>query len=102
MEENVIQINVGISNNIDVSQCEKWHVCEKDYIWNPATCSYGNGKYLASIMDNSAIPRDEITESYEEGTKTVSTNFNEKKTFCKTQNLYICIFINYYSIIDSC
>ena len=25
-------------------------VCEKDYIWNPATCSCGNGKYLDSFI----------------------------------------------------
>ena len=25
-------------------QCKKHHVCEKDYIWNPATCSCQNGK----------------------------------------------------------
>ena len=42
------------SNN-DKCQCEykKRHVCEKDYTWNPATCSCENGKYLASIRDDS-------------------------------------------------
>ena len=50
------------------------HVCEKDYIWNPATCGCENGKYLASIMDDSAITCDEIIESYDE-----ETNFTEKK-----------------------
>ena len=31
-------------------------------------------------------------------------NSNEKKVTCKTQNFlyFTCIFINYYSIIDSC
>ena len=47
----------------------------KDYIWNLATCSCENGKYLASIMDNSEITCDEsIKES-----KAFPTNFNEKK-----------------------
>ena len=55
-------------------ECKKRHVCEKDYVWNPATCNCENGKYLASIMDDSAIICDEIIESYEE-----ETNFNEKK-----------------------
>ena len=41
-------------------ECKKRHVCEKDYIWNPATCSCVNGKYLASIMGDSAIMCDEI------------------------------------------
>ena len=38
-------------------------------IWNPATCSCENEKYLASIMDNSAITCDEIIESYDEEKK---------------------------------
>ena len=41
-------------------QCKKCHVGEKDYIWNPATCSCQNGKYLASTVDDSAITSDEI------------------------------------------
>ena len=28
--------------------------------WNPATCNRENGKYLASIMDDSAIICDEV------------------------------------------
>ena len=57
-------------------ECKKLHVCEKDYIWNLATCSCENGKYLASIMDDSAITYDEIIE---EETETVTINFNEEK-----------------------
>ena len=26
-------------------ECQKIHVCEKDYVWNPATCNCENGKY---------------------------------------------------------
>ena len=48
MEENVLQI-----------KCKK-HICEEDYIWNPSTCSCENGKYLVSIIDDSAITCDEI------------------------------------------
>ena len=54
-------------------------MCDKDYIWNPATCSCEYGKYFASIMDDSAITCDEIIESYNEETKTIPRNFNEKK-----------------------
>ena len=36
---------------------------KKDYVWNPVTCNCENGKYLASIMDDSAIMCDEIIES---------------------------------------
>ena len=49
-------------------------------------------------MDNSTITCDKIIVTYDE-----ETNFNEKKTTSKTQNLvFASIFINYYSIIDSC
>ena len=51
MGKNVIRINGGITINVDVS-VRKHHVCEKDYIWNPSTCSCDNGKYLASIIDS--------------------------------------------------
>ena len=36
-------------------ECKKRHVYEKDYIWNPATCSCENRKQLPTIMDDSAI-----------------------------------------------
>ena len=68
MEENAVQVNGGC-------ECKKRHVCEKDV--NPATCSCENRKYLANIMDDSAIICDEIMESYEE-----EKNFNEKKATC--------------------
>ena len=80
MGENVIRINDGITINVDVSV--KKHICKKKYIWNPATCSCKNGKYLASIMDDSAITCDEIIDMKaklnDKETKTVQTNFNEK------------------------
>ena len=39
--------------NKDKCQCKgkKNHTCQKDYIWNPATCNCEIGKYLASIVD---------------------------------------------------
>ena len=57
-------------------------------------------------MDNSAIMGDEIIESYDEETKTVSTTFNEKKAICKMQNFYILLALYYnitlyYCIIDA-
>ena len=42
-------------------------------------------------MDDSAIMYDEIIESYDKETKTIPTNFNEKKATYKTQNLYILL-----------
>ena len=42
-------------------------------------------------MDDSVVTCDEIIESYDEETKTIPTNFNEKKATCKTPNLYILL-----------
>ena len=70
-------------------ECKKRHVGEKDYIWNPATWSCENGKYLRSIMDDSAIMCDE--ESYNKQRKTILTYFNEKKAVCKVENFYILL-----------
>ena len=57
-----------------------------NYIWNPATCSCKNGKYLASIIDDSVITCDQMIEE----TKTITRNFYEKVA-CKTQNFYILL-----------
>ena len=69
--------------NNDKCQCEckKHHICEKDYVWNPAiNCE--NEKYLTSIIDK--IICDEIIDVKE-------TNFNEKYITCKTQSFYILL-----------
>ena len=42
-------------------------------------------------MDDSAITCDQVIESNDEETKTIPTNFNEKKAICKTQNFYILL-----------
>ena len=99
MDKKVIRINGRITINIDVSVTNVMYV-KKYYIWNPATSSR---KYVANITDDSGITCDEIIESYHKETKTVPTNFNEKKSTYKTQNslYFTCIFINKYSIIDS-
>ena len=107
---------------INVDACKKRHVCEKDYVWNPATCNCENGKYLASIRNDPAIMCDEIIESYTKLSpknaklspkdmklspkeNEEETNFNEKKqnNLYNAEFLYFTrIFIIYYSIIDSC
>ena len=73
--ENVIQINGGILANVDVSVKNIIYVNIIHHVWNPATCSYENGKYLASIIDDPVITSDEIIK---EETKTATRNFNEK------------------------
>ena len=87
-------------NNKCLCECKKRHVCERAYAWNNATCNCENGKYLASIMDNSTIKSDEIMESSDEEIKTIPTNFTEKKATCRMQNLYI--LLAFYNIIGSC
>ena len=77
---------------------QKHHICEKDYIWNPATRNCENGKYLASIMDDSAIICDEVIKSYNEEIKNISINFNEKKATCKLQNFYILLAFSLITI----
>ena len=78
------------NNNKCWYECKKHHIWkkdEKDYLQKPAKCSYEIGKYFASIKDDSAITSDEIIEE----TETVLTNFNEKKSVCKTQKFYILL-----------
>ena len=63
--------------------------------WNPATCSCENGKYLASIIDDSVIMCDEIIESYGEETKIAPTNFIKKCNLWNEKILhFIYLFIN--------
>ena len=88
MVESLIQIKRRITIHFDASAKNITHV-KKNYIWNPVTCSWENGKYLVSIIDASVIMCDEIIDSEE--TKTVTTNFNEKSAICNTQNFYILL-----------
>ena len=95
--------------NNDKCGCElkKHNICEKHYIWNPATCSTENGKYLTSIIENSVITCDEIigvdaeAKSYNEEKETVPANFNEKKQPVRRKSFcFIFFFIDYHFIID--
>ena len=54
-------------------------------------------------MVDLAITCDEIIELYDEETKTIPTNFDEKNITCKIQNtIFYYLFIIYHCIIDSC
>ena len=59
--------------------CERHHICDKDYIWNPTTCICENRKYLASIKGDSMIKCYEIIK------ETFPDNFNEKKQHVECQ-----------------
>ena len=43
-------------------ECKKRQLCEKNHVWNSATCICKNGKYLASIMADSANICDEVIQ----------------------------------------
>ena len=93
------------NNNKCWCECKKRQIWEKDYVWNPATCNCEYGKRLASIMGDSTIVRDEITKPYNEDVEAKSykeKKIDEKKVTRKMQNFFRYIFINYYSIIDTC
>ena len=42
-------------------------------------------------MNQLAIKCDEVIGPYDEETKTIPTNFDEKKAICETQNFYILL-----------
>ena len=103
--------NSGQWWNDDKCWCEskKHHLCEKVCVWNPAIGDCETLKYLACIMDDFAIMYEKVWESYDEDaddndkgfsydeTKTILTNFNEKKAPYKTQNF--CILLAFLLII---
>ena len=82
------------NNNKCHYECKKRHLCEKDYIWNPTTCNCENGKYLASMIDDSAISCDKVIESYDKETKTIPATFNEKKAACKIDICYYLLLFD--------
>ena len=89
MVENITKVKSGIMPNVDVSVK---NICEKDCIWNPATCSCKNGTYLPSITDDSVIAFDEIIDadakakSDDKETKTILKNI-----ICETKSFYILL-----------
>ena len=55
---------------------------KQNHIWNPSKCSCENGKYLASIMNDSAIvwwSYKVIRQKSENKFQQVPTNFNKKE-----------------------
>ena len=79
--------------NNDKRRCEcksmtEYCMCVKDYIWNPATSNYENGKYFRSAIDNSVITCDEIIEE----TKTFTKNLMKKVILQNKKFLYFTYF----------
>ena len=76
--------------NVNVSVKTAMYL-KKDYVWNPSLCNCGNGKYLASIIDDSTITCDQIIQSYKKERKLFQQILMKKNITCKTQNF--CIFL---------
>ena len=75
-------------------------MCEKDYVWNPATYNCENGKYIASILDDSAIKCDETIDLYNEDVEAKSykeTNFSEEKATCNT--IFFIFYLHFYRLL---
>ena len=81
--KNVIQVNGGVTINVNVIVKHIIYV-KKIMIGILVHVTVKDGKYLGSIMDDSAIICDEIIDFKE-------TNFNEKNKTCKTQSFYISL-----------
>ena len=65
-------------------------MCKKNYLWNSATCSCKNDKYLGSTIGESLVICDEIIEE----TKTIPTKTIPTKpslTKCTSTNFYILL-----------
>ena len=77
--KNITRIKNGITINVGVSvKIQKNIICaKKNHIWNPATCSCKNGKYVESIIDDSVVICDEIKKEAE----TIPTKVLHQKLF---------------------
>ena len=100
--KNIYHVNVNVnlmekkcnSNqwwNNDKCRCECKKVMYVKKVMFGILLHCDNGKYLASIIDDSAIICDEVIDADDGETKTIPINFNEKKVTCKTQNFYILL-----------
>ena len=89
------------NNNKCWCECKNHHICEKDYICNPAPYACENWKYLASIMDDSVITCDEVLESYNEKTIEIKeSNFISTSPFVllatRIECYSVCIIKPFY------
>ena len=92
MVENVIRIKSEITEtNCRCKNLRKIHVCEKDNICNPSTCTCENGNYLESIIGDSVITCNEIIEVTNLNRKLRGHKFKRKKV-----NLHYKNFLYFY------
>ena len=96
MVESVIQIKSRIMIIVNVSVKKKKKICEEDYNWNPATCSWEKDKYLANIIGYPVIRCYEIIDAE---TKTAPLNFNKKNINGETKSFHILLTILLISVV---
>ena len=99
MAESINKIKSGIKINVGASvKTQKTLSLQRDFIWNPATSSCENGKFLANVIGYSVITCDEIIE----GTKSIPI-MKKKDDLQKKKFLYFtCFFLLINNnIIDS-
>ena len=90
MEENVIPIKSGITINVDVSVKNSMFV--KNIIFGTLLHVIAKIEDIYQVLwIDSAIMCNEIIESYDKETKTLQTNFNEKKSIWKAQDFFILL-----------
>ena len=82
--------------NNDKCQCEckKHHICEKDYIRNPATCSCEDGKYLASIWMIQQLRVIKLLKKKQKQLQQIlmeKNNFISKKKISKPKTFYMLL-----------
>ena len=94
MEQNVSQINRGITRNVTVTVKNIISVKKIMRKWKINCNGNVNVKMENienSILDDSVSTCDDVIESYDEKTKTIPTNFNEKNITCETQTFNVLL-----------
>ena len=86
------KFNSDQKRNSNESWCEcknlkEHHVCKKHYIWNPATYSCENFKYVGNIIDNSVITCEKVINITSTTTKKKKNRKNYSNKFEKKDHL---------------
>ena len=78
-------------------------MCKKDYILNPATSSSKNGRYLASIINNSVIMFDDVIDgvakSFDEEKKLFQQFLMKENIICEIKSFHILLVFLLISIV---
>lgn len=87
MMENVIPMKSGRTINVECKNRKEHHVCKKAYIWNLATSSCKDDKYLGNFFDDSVKNCVEMIDR----TKAIKQILMKTKVTCKTKNFHVSL-----------